>query len=757
MDISRRSFLGSAPAGLAQGSQVLAFLQPRSSDAPKYDWMQSARIFLIDAYGYPFTPKLEFDAEKLAATMTDMHANTVRIATMGKYATIQGVRFSTHPDQGGRDMLAETIAASKPRGIRVVAYISTGHRLAWSMVTRDYPEYAHISTPGGGPVRSRFGTGEDHGTVCWNTPYRQAYLDLIRHVVRDYDIDGIYFDTWWACYFYPGVHTCYCEGCRRGFKTATGLEIPYHERHQDYTTEEWRTIDRYYDWYQDQLMGVLQEVRRIVRSFKDIPLIYNVNTPQNLLAEDPRVLENIDAFLYERGNSLVERAEGVSLARAMGLSVWPYAAESMASRVMTGGLNSEQEIFTTAMFGGGPIASNPYLFVERDNDREPLRYPFGVMERHQDLFTGVENYPYVLTVWGPSDPPGSVTVGRYRAMNGRTATLGAFTACLYQHLQVSSAVPNILDDLDRLRRYRVVYLASVPYLSPKQVENLKQFVAGGGGLIASNIASLYEKKGQPKNRPGHLRNWKSWMPLPDPVTFEERETFALEELLHVRPFTPEGSLAQTLYEHSEPNYSPRDLYLRTREDSGIPDFGRADRSLPLWNFQTVRPLDGGRVLGDIVCGGERTALLAGVVLSQYGRGHAIYLASAVDSLYGQTNIRLIARFIGELVRMVAPEPPPYTVEGPDCLFANLTAKGRTRVLHLMNWTGNKFEGNARNEHFISPLENVRVRLRNSGGGRISQLRLLIDAPYKRANRGDSIEILLPKMGAYQAIAFELCG
>ncbi len=257
--------------------------------------------------------------------MAEMHANTVRIATMGKYATIQGVRFSTHPDLGKRDLLAETIAAAKPRGIRVVPYISTGHKLAWSMVTRDYPEYAQRTRPGGGPNRDHMFVGEDHGTVCWNTPYRQAFLDLVEHVVRDYDVDGLYFDTWRAFYFWPDLQLCYCDGCRDGFRQASGgKEIPWHENPSEYTAQERETIADYHSWYKEQLVATLQEVRRIVKSHKDIPLIYNINNPRRLADEDPRVFQAMDAFLYERGHSLLERAEGVSLARAAGLGVWPY-------------------------------------------------------------------------------------------------------------------------------------------------------------------------------------------------------------------------------------------------------------------------------------------------------------------------------------------------------------------------------------------------------------------------------------------------
>ena len=127
----------------------------RAVEPSKFDWVGTASVFLIDAYQPPFAHKLEFDAETLVETMVDMHINTVRMATMGKYATIQAVRFPTHPDQGDRDLLAEMIAACKPRKIRVVPYISTGRKLVWFTITKHYTEYAHRSSPNGVPIRDR--------------------------------------------------------------------------------------------------------------------------------------------------------------------------------------------------------------------------------------------------------------------------------------------------------------------------------------------------------------------------------------------------------------------------------------------------------------------------------------------------------------------------------------------------------------------------------------------------------------------------
>ena len=57
---------------------ILVFLIHSISGLAQYEWLNTARIFLIDAYQPPFAPKLEFDAERLARTMQDMHVNVVR-------------------------------------------------------------------------------------------------------------------------------------------------------------------------------------------------------------------------------------------------------------------------------------------------------------------------------------------------------------------------------------------------------------------------------------------------------------------------------------------------------------------------------------------------------------------------------------------------------------------------------------------------------------------------------------------------------
>lgn len=689
------------------------------------DWMRTARVALFDAYQYPFAPRLEFDAEAVAKAMADMHVNTIRFPSIGKYATIQGVRFSRHPDQGGRDLLQEMIAAARPRGIRVIVYIGTGHKLAWSMVTRDYAEYGQKTRPGGGPDRNHFFVGEDHGTICWNTPYRQAYLDMVEHIVRDYSIDGVYFDRWTPHYFWPGLQVCYCDGCRRGFRAASGEELPWHEKRADYTAAELATIKHYHEWYHEELMGILAQTRKIVKSHKDIPLINNINNPHLLSRDDPRVLAAMDAFLYERGNSLLERAEGVSLARAAGFGVWPYVGGyNNWPRVAYAGFDYSQEIYTTAMFGGGNIIAQPTGYVEQAESRRYVREPFGWLAAHEDDFRGFENVPYAAVIYSENDPPGHAQSNWWWKSDARSASLGAFAACLYGHVQVTSALEKLLDQPAALGRYRVLYLADFPSLSAERIRNIREFVRKGGGLVAGYATSLYSQAGT------------------------RQESFGLEELIRVHPVKRQGEVADLMYTYSTILGGPNDLYLLARPNAGLGAVWQ-DRLVPAWFFEPVQALEGGKVLMDIVTGDGRRPVLPAVVSSSYGSGRVIYCASSIESLFSGNQEWVLGDLIRDMVRAAAGQPKPYEVEGPATLVANLTANGNRRVLHLTNWTGDGFEKTHVSRYYVAPVENVKIRIPAAA----KDVRSYPGKGLMQKRGGSTLEVTLPRVGEYQAITW----
>ena len=695
--------------------------------AQQYPWLNTARIFLIDAYQPPFAPKLEFDAEKLAQTMQEMHVNVVRMSTMGKYATIQGIRYPTHPDQGNRDLLAEMIAACKPRGIRVIPYISTGHKLAWSTVTQKYPDYAQRTKPGGGPQRDHMYVGEDMGTVCWNTSYRQAYLDYVKHVVKDYDVSGMYFDTWRPFYFWQGKQVCYCDGCVNGFKKASGLDLPYHESDAAYTTEELNTIDKYHAWYREELMGILKNVREIVKTYKDVPLIYNIENPNKIMREDPRIIAAMDAFLYERGESILERAEGVSLAKTLGIQVMPYiGGYDNWPRIVNNQFDVQQQIYTTFMFGGSPIISQPYPYVQYKNDRKFVGDPFAMMNKYEELLASFKNEPYVAVIYGSNDPEGHAKTAWWWKADSRSATLGAFAACLYNHVQVTSAMASLLDDAQKLSQYKVVYLADNVYLTDNQIKNLKQFVSNGGGLVASYSTSLYSQDGK--------RN----------------TSFALADLFKVKSIP----LPSDLETYQAMIGGPNDLYLFHNNKAKEMEKWK-DQLLPAWYYEPVAVDPGAQVLMNIVTGDGERSVLPGVVYSQYGKGKVLYCASSIESLFRSNGNPQLKNLIADFISVVAPVKPSYTVSAPSALITNMVSNDNNYLLHLTNWTGNKFEKTHLMEDYISPVENVRVKISVPAQRKIASIKTINGSKYSMKQNGNTVEILLPRVGAYEGILVQL--
>jgi len=253
-------------------------------------------------------------------------------------------------------------------------------------------------------------------------------------------------------------------------------------------------------------------------------------------------------------------------------------------------------------------------------------------------------------------------------------------------------------------------------------------VKQGGGLLVSYSASLFDSIGKRTDR------------------------FALEELIKVRPLELTGPLKEVAESYTAMVGGPNDLYLMVNSKrNGY--FGEwSERLVPLWYYEPVELLEGGNRMADIVSGDNRKPVLPGIVLSKYGEGRVAYLASTLESLFLGSNIRELADLITTLVRWVSPEPAPFELQGPDGLIANLTMQGNTRVVHLTNWTGNKFERRWVSEYYIAPALNVLLSLPIPQGSVVSSVTPLVEGSIQVSMHEGSVEVSIRRIDAYQAIA-----
>ncbi|MFC1558400.1 beta-galactosidase trimerization domain-containing protein [candidate division KSB1 bacterium] len=696
-----------------------------------YDWISHARIFILDAYTYPFFPKIEFDAEKMAETMVDMHANTVRIATSGSCNwLIPGTEFTTAPDLGDRDILAECVAACKPRGIKVVPYLRTGGSIPTIIMK---PEWAQRANPAG-DIRSSWDLGTKFSTLCWNTPYREAFYDLVEKIVSRYDIDGMYFDSWALFYSFTrqkGYSVCYCAGCRKGFKDATDLDLPFRSNENDYTSDELAVFKSYRDWYMEELVEIFKETKRLIKSYKDIPLIYNINNPTRIKGADKRILNGSDAFLYERGRSMLERAEGTSLAVAHGLAVWPYVGVYDGyPRIVHYKYELQQEIYTTVAFGGSPILYHTYFYVNYPKGREPIKEAFRVFDENSRYIENFHPYKYCAVVWNDTDPPGHAVDAWLWETNARFSTLGAFAACIYNHIQTTSLLKDDLDNPEVLSGYKVLYLPDICYISDTQAENIKNFVKNGGGLVMTYATSLYDENGK------------------------KRSDFSLGELAKIQYLKPDKKMSEKMAENLAFG-GVWDLYMKTRDDQFVIEAPLTEDLIPTHLYETVKPLPGGTVAADIVVGTDNEPIFPGLIVSGYGKGKVAYIPSALGAIYLETHIQEFADFLKDVISYVSPDALPYEIDAPSSLIANMTINSNKRVLHLINWTGCKLERVLQNVYHIPPIEDVLVKYKIPNGKSIKNIKLFIPAEFSHFIEEDILNIKLPRIEKYQGIVIEM--
>jgi hypothetical protein len=575
--------------------------------------------------------------------------------------------------------------------------------------------------------------GQDYATICWMTPYREAYLDLIEHVVRDYDIDAMYFDTWVPLYFWTGMKTCYCEGCKKGFRKATGKEIPYHAHEEDYSGTELQIIEEYHHWYYEEYIKIVQQTCNLIRSYKKIPLIYNTGNPLRISNADPRILNEMDASLYERSETILERAEGVSLARSIGLDVWPYVGVyNNWQRTIYETNSYQQQIFTNIMFGGGAIIAQPYAYTTHSENRKYVSFPFEIIQKHEQILNSVENYPVVGVVYSDQSPPGHAKTSWWdRQIDARTSTLGAFAACLFNHIQVSSLHEFVLDNPVDLKRYPVLYLANIPYLSDQRIKNIKEYVREGGNLIVTYATSLYDTNG---NKAGK---------------------FGLQELTGVKLLDPDDALKEKTYKYSTKIGGPSDLYLMTT-GKGKKLFGEYwnDRLVPAWFYEPVEVDKDADVLMNIVTGDGRQPFLPGVIKRDYSDGQVLYTSMSLEGLFLKDGKYILGELIGQFIHILAKDQIPYTIDAPSFLMGNLVTNEQHWVLHLTNWTGNKFERHFVDDPYLAPIEDVKIEFRIPEGKRIRSVSAFVDVPYESDVSNGKLTIKTPLVEAYQAFQID---
>ncbi|MFO0799394.1 MAG: hypothetical protein U0804_18145 [Gemmataceae bacterium] len=519
------------------------------------------------------------------------------------------------------------------------------------------------------------------GMLCPLGPYGDFFVEVLAEIVTRFPEV--------AAFSFDGLHHgggCYCRHCRDNYRRDSGAAIPKPDLND-------AAFRRYAKWADARLEALVERMQRRLKGINpDLALVtwttnagrfgHFLSVPRNMPARLNLLFDAPDQELWldetNRGNTIVP-AFGVAYAWAVTNHRVAFSEPYLMSHGNPYGKDSfpaheiERRMLLCVAHGCRPsiaVAQPKRLQagLYRATDAVQQRKPWLTRTR-PEKWAALLMSDDTKTFYGRS--AGRVEE-RYLAN-----VFGTFRACVEEHLP--TAVVNDWNlSGEGLAGYAVLTLPNAACLDDRQADAVRQFVANGGGLVASLDASLFDGHGDPRpnfaladvfgceyrgtpEQPGVKEELDENFARALPPDYWEKRRGVFDAKLVAGSFLDRGKLAE--YVGTDP----------------VTFRGPAVR---------VRARPGAEVVATFGAKGA-TAASPAVVVNRFGRGRVVYLAAGFDAayyLYPYPYQRLV---LADAIRWAAGGvPQPVTVQAPMCVHATTvrqrTAAGERLVVHLFN-------------------------------------------------------------------------
>jgi hypothetical protein len=596
-----------------------------------------------------------------------------------------------------------------------------------------HPEWLAIDAQGN---PRRHWSQTDLWVTCALGPYNfEQMTEIHREIMKLYMLDGLFSNRW------SGHGVCYCESCQRLFKAASGHDLPRTRDPQDPAAKA------YIMWRQERLFDLWQlwdkEIRAINPRARMIP---NTGGGALSMLDMKRTGELSDILFADR-----QARRGVGPVWLNGKNGKEFRA-ALGNKPI-GGIFSvgveEQYRWKDSVQSGDEIR----MWVA-DGVANDLRLWFtkfcGMIydPRWLDVIEGLyKRYaawePYLRNV-APVARVGLVysqqTAWFYGSEKAREKVedheLGFYHALIGARIPFEMVHDRIMD-ADHLRPFKTLILPNIACLSDAQCQQVRQFVQGGGSIVATYETSLYDEWGV------------------------RRPDFGLADLFGAR-YTggPEGPM-QNSYLTIERDkktgaYHP---LLAGLEDAGRiingvsrvivePTGPYADPPLTLVPSYPDLPMEA-------VWPRVPHTDTPEVYVWQIGKGRVVYFPWDVDRAYWEILCVDHGKLLANAVSWATNEEPPVTVTGQGVLDVTMWRQASSLTVHLVNLTNPMMMKGPIHELYAVGAQTVRVRLPD--GARVKRVHLLNlgVAPRIVEQRDGFITVIVPSVLDHEVVAIDL--
>ena len=629
---------------------------------------------------------------------------------------------------GDRDCFGDLVAGCRKLGMNVIA--RTDPHACHQDVYNAHPDWIAVEANG---QKRRHWAMPGWWVTCALGPYNFEFMtEVTKEIVTRYQVDGVFSNRW------AGSGMCYCEHCRENFHAATGLDLPRPNTHD-------ATQHAYQAWRQQRLFELWRlwdaEIRKMNPAACYIP-----NSGGGALSDmDMKTVGALAPILFADRQA----RRGLMAPWANGKNAKEYRS-TMGGKPIGG-------IFSVGL-------EEPYRWKDSVQDGHEIRLWAldGIAHGIRPWFTKFSGtlhdrrwLPVVEELYGwhyrnerylrQTRPLARVGLvysqqtarfyGNERAQQRvEDHALGYYQALIEARIPFEMVHDQLLD-AEHVAAYQALVFPNIAALSEAQCGQIREFVARGGGMVATYETSLYDERG---NR---------------------RRDFGLADVFGASFEGEVDARMQNSYLTLETDRATgrRHPLLAGLEDaerivngvSRVHTKATTSGAAPLTLIPSYPDLPMEEVFPRVA----RTDIPEAHV-REAGRGRVVYFPWDIDRTFWEILSADHGKLLRNAVDWVANEPRPVTVSGAGLLDVAVWRQQDSMTVHLVNLTNPMMMKGPIREFIPTPPQKVTVRLPE--GKRARKVQLLVSGQRARVSEGNGeISLTVASVLDHEVIAIDL--
>lgn len=655
---------------------------------------------------------------------------------------------------GDRDLLGDLAAASRADGVTFVARLSYSNWNPEMFAT--HPDWSTADID-----------GKILAKPCMNGGYITEYWrSILEEIVRGYKPDGFSSSGWGSNY-----DLCYCENCKRLYKSAVGKDLP---RAVDWRNPDYREWVR---WNGDRVVALWDHQNEVTRKIGGRDCYWIGQFSMRQLS---------GTLGYRDVRRIAQRAPLLMIDHQFRVDDVPMSENSAAGRFWNGVAGWEKPVTEAQAIYVGRLASAPVVETQAytysaiaggflpwwhtigadHDDRRRYDIVGPVFHWHagnEKYLTNRKPVATVALVWSDTNV---VFHGRDRLEERVFEPWNGMADAL-----VRARIPFVIihaDDLDRdARGIRTLVLPDLAAMSDAQVASVRRFVEGGGGLVATGDSSLFDANGEVRSdyALADMFGISLGGDAPSALEPEVRSGSAMLQGVDL----PRWALVDQTYLRLAPElrgrtFGPhmfRDLKSSATRHPVLAGLDKTDIVFFGGKLQPAKAAPSASVLATFVPPSpfhppenawmrtRNTDIPAIIVNEVPGRGRVVFVRADLDRGFARMHFQDHADILANAVRWTAADDLPVIVEGPGLWDINLYRQPGRLVLHL----GSQNAGATRPPvDDYPPIGPLKIRLASEEGIAVDTAKLLVAEQAVPARRsGQWIEFTVPEVKTHEVI------